>query len=834
MKIRTQLIASIVVFAVLLAIISGLVIATNQQVEQLIDQEEIANSIAIEAGELGYLSNDYILYREPQQAERWYAKFDSISSHVSSLSVDQPEQQAIVGNLQANLRNTKSVFDDIVSSPAQPVGGDTGFVQLSWSRMAVQNQGMVFDASRLARLLGDQADGLREARTLLIFALTGTFVAFLFTSYFLYYRRTLGAIDGLQEGARIVGSGNLDHAIDATADDEIGDLARSFNRMTADLKGVTASKADLEREVASRKLAEENLVRANERLSRSEQDLLAKNDDLNALNEELTAIEEELRQNLDELLKTEKALRESEEKYRNLFERMSEGFAVHEIVCDDTDVPTNYRFIDVNPAFERLTGLKRADVVGKLVTEVLPGTESFWISRYVAIAQTGRPNHFDSYLEVLDRYYDVFAYSPAPRQFATIFTDITERKRAEEQLLQKNEELGQINEEMLATQEELQQNNEELISAESALRETSQYLENLISYANAPIIVWDPQYRITRFNQAFERLTGRHVQDVLGKSLEILFPDDSREESMRQIVRTASGERWEAVEIHIFNVSGEVRTVLWNSATLYGTDGKTVSSVIAQGQDITERKRAEEQLKEYAQNLKRSNEDLERFAYVSSHDLQEPLRTVVSFTQLLERRYKGQMGEEADEYIRFVVDAGKRMQSLINDLLEFSRVATRGSEIRRTDAETVLQDTLANLKGPIDHSSATITHDALPPVMADPTQLQQVFQNLLSNAIKFRNERSPVIHVSARRLDGMVQFAIQDNGIGIEPQYFEKIFVIFQRLHDREKYTGTGIGLALVKRIVERHGGRIWVESEPGEGTTFYFTLPAVEGSDRS
>jgi PAS domain S-box-containing protein len=245
--------------------------------------------------------------------------------------------------------------------------------------------------------------------------------------------------------------------------------------------------------------------------------------------------------------------------------------------------------------------------------------------------------------------------------------------------------------------------------------------------------------------------------------------------------------------------------------------------------EITERKRTEEALKEYAQKLKRSNEDLERFAYISSHDLQEPLRTMITFTQLLERRYKGKLDPDADEYIQYLVSGGKRMQALVQDLLEFSRVNTKGAGFRPTNATTVVDDALAFLHSKAHENGATITYDELPSVMADPGQLQMVFQNLISNAIKFRKpDVPPEIHISAQKQDGMIQFTVKDNGIGIEPQYFEKIFVIFQRLHGMDQYEGTGIGLAIVKRIIDRHGGRIWVESEPGKGSTFHFTVPAA------
>ncbi|HZD43191.1 MAG TPA: ATP-binding protein, partial [Methanomicrobiales archaeon] len=253
------------------------------------------------------------------------------------------------------------------------------------------------------------------------------------------------------------------------------------------------------------------------------------------------------------------------------------------------------------------------------------------------------------------------------------------------------------------------------------------------------------------------------------------------------------------------------------------------------------RKRAESSLSEYnkeimnyTERLKQSNEDLERFAYVSSHDLQEPLRTMITFTQLLERRYKDNLGPEADDYIQFIVSGGKRMQALINDLLEYSRVNTRGSDLRPTDPSAVIEDALSLLQSKIKENAATITYDDLPFVMADSLQLQQIFQNLIGNAIKFRRPHvSPQIHISAKERNGRVEFSVADNGIGIESEYKEKIFVIFQRLHGPDAYEGTGIGLAIVKRIIDRHGGRIWVESEPGKGSTFHFTLPAAQGSQK-
>ena len=231
------------------------------------------------------------------------------------------------------------------------------------------------------------------------------------------------------------------------------------------------------------------------------------------------------------------------------------------------------------------------------------------------------------------------------------------------------------------------------------------------------------------------------------------------------------------------------------------------------------------------EDLERSNRELEQFAYVASHDLQEPLRLVSSYTQLLAQRYKGKLDSTADEFIGFAVDGASRMQRLIQDLLTYSRVASKNNLTVLTDCNTCLHNALSNLSVSIEENKAQVTFDPLPPVVAAENQIVQLFQNLIGNAIKFRSDESPKIHVSAKasRDGDQWTFSVRDNGIGIAPEFFDRIFAIFQRLHTRRKYAGTGIGLALCKRIAERHGGRIWVESEPGKGSIFYFTIDAIK-----
>ena len=273
-------------------------------------------------------------------------------------------------------------------------------------------------------------------------------------------------------------------------------------------------------------------------------------------------------------------------------------------------------------------------------------------------------------------------------------------------------------------------------------------------------------------------------------------------------VKSAPGQIFDDADLELAQHLGRRAAIAMDNAALYQT---------------AERRR--EEAETTAELLRQSNEDLEQFAYVSSHDLQEPLRTISSYVQLIQRRYQGKLDADADEFIGFVVEGVSRMQLLLTDLLEYSRVSHQG-EPARTESDAALDAAVQNLRATIDGSQANITHDPLPAVRIVPSQLTQLFQNLIGNAIKFRSELPPRIHIGAERSNGDWVFSVRDNGVGFDPRYAKKIFVIFQRLHGRQ-YSGTGVGLAISKRIVERHGGKIWVDSQPGRGSVFYFSLPA-------
>jgi PAS domain S-box-containing protein len=340
-----------------------------------------------------------------------------------------------------------------------------------------------------------------------------------------------------------------------------------------------------------------------------------------------------------------------------------------------------------------------------------------------------------------------------------------------------------------------------------------------------------------------ERITGYTPDEFINDfSLygRIVHPDDRElfEKHLEEIhVESSPGCR---LEYRIIARNGEVRWIEHLCGNIFGSDGKWLGQR-SNNRDITDRKRMsdelemhrdhlEELVKERTAELTRSNAEMERFVYIASHDLQEPLRMVASYLQLVDARYRKKLDDDAREFIEFAVDGAKRMQLLINDLLSYSRVGRKGQPFQPIDCEQALQMAMRNLQIAIQESGAQITHDPLPAVMGDATQLEQLFQNLLGNALKFRRDDPPKIHVGAKQKKGCWYLSVQDNGIGIEAQYFDRIFVVFQRLHGRSVYPGTGIGLAICKKIVERHGGEIWVESEFGKGSTFRFTIPGKAG----
>ena len=367
----------------------------------------------------------------------------------------------------------------------------------------------------------------------------------------------------------------------------------------------------------------------------------------------------------------------------------------------------------------------------------------------------------------------------------------------------------------------------ERIQFQEKLRSINERFELATHSAKLGIWDWDVVNNILVWDDLMYELYGVDPEDFSGAYeawLEGLHPDDAAQ-SNNEVQMALRGEKKLDSQFRVVWPDGTLRYLKANALVMRDSNGEPLR-MIGINYDITELILAQEKLEQSNLELARSNTELERFAYVASHDLQEPLRMVTSYLQLLERRYKDRLDGDALEFIKYAVDGSTRMKTLINDLLAYSRVATRGKDFKPINCDSVIERVLLTLKPAMDKTHAQITLDDLPTILGDETQIEQLFQNLIGNAIKFHGEKPPRVHLGVTKDNETWLFSVRDNGIGIDPQFYERVFIIFQRLHTIDKYKGTGIGLAISKRIVERHGGQIWIESEPGKGSTFYFTIP--------
>lgn len=587
-------------------------------------------------------------------------------------------------------------------------------------------------------------------------------------------------------------------------------------------------------------------------------------------------------------------LQENEDRYHSLFNSMTEGFALHEIICGADGQPVDYRFLEINTAFERLTGLCRESVIGRTVRQVMPEIETNWIETFGRVALGGTPVHIENYAAPLERWYGVYAYQVAPGKFAVLFSDISERKKTEEALRESEKRLNRSQEIAHLGSWELDLRKNELVWSDEVYRifglmpqEFAATYEAFLEHVHpddrtavneaysdsirAGLDSYEIEHRVIRKSDGAIRFVHekcQHVRDEEGRiilSLGMVLDITERKhiaDKLRQLANfpeenpcpvmrcTPDGTimyanvpagRWLATLSR--QISGSdplpepvLKAVVEASHCGHAIDteivnpaGRTfgITAVRPPGEayinlygiDLTDRKKAQEA-------LERSNRELEQFAYVASHDLQEPLRAIVGFLQLLQSRYEDKVDEKGKHYIDRTVKAAHRMQTMIRELLTLSRVNSKEPKFLQTDLNSLVRDVLDNLQTMLQEKNAEVACEVLPSLSVDESQIRNLFQNLLVNGLRYNESARPRVDIGFQELDDSYRFRVQDNGIGILPQFHQRIFMVFQRLHTDREYPGTGLGLALCKRIVERHGGTIWVESNTTGGSVFYFTLP--------
>jgi len=491
--------------------------------------------------------------------------------------------------------------------------------------------------------------------------------------------------------------------------------------------------------------------------------------------------------------------KETEAKYRGLLEAAPDAMVV---------VNQSGEIVLLNVQAEKQFGYRRDELVGQMVKNIIPeGFAERLLADGLRSVEDALAQQIGTGIELTGRRKDGSEFpieimlSPLESAEGILVTaairDISVRKASEEHLAQ----------------------------MEGRYR-------GLLEAAPDAMVVVNQSGEIVLLNVQAEKQFGYHRDELLGQKVKNIIPEGFaerlRSDGLRSVEDALAQQIGTGIELTGRRKDGSEFPIEIMLSPLESAEGVLVTAAI---RDISVRKKSEEHLVKTVGELKRSNDELQQFAYVASHDLQEPLRMVASYTQLLAKRYKGRLDSDADEFIAYAVDGSTRMQGLVQDLLAYSRAGTNGKALHEVSSENALKEALTNLRGTIEESGAIVTHDSLPAITTDDRQLAQVFQNLVGNAIKYRSAEVPHVHISATNNDGKEWiFSVRDNGLGIDPQYFERIFILFQRLHGPTEFKGTGIGLAICKKMLERLGGRIWVESQLEKGSTFYFALPEKDG----
>ena len=506
--------------------------------------------------------------------------------------------------------------------------------------------------------------------------------------------------------------------------------------------------------------------------------------------------------------RAEERLRASEEKYRTLFNSIDQGFCTTEVLFDENNKPVDYRFLEINPAFEKQTGVQNAE--GRRMREIAPQHEEYWFQTFGKIALTGEPASLENLAAQLHRWYDVYAFrvgEPQERRVAILFNDITERKRAEQML-----------------------------------RTASLYARSLLEASLDPLVTISREGKITDVNEATEQVTGVSRQHLIASDFSDYFTEPNKaRQGYEQAFAQGSVRDY---PLAIRHALGKVTDVLYN-ATVFKNEAGEVEGVLAAARDVTERKRAEEQVRqlnteleqrvqERTAELRSVNKELEAFNYAVAHDLRAPLRHIHGFSEILAEEAAPALDESAKRHLSMIRDSVQQMGRLLEDLLSLSRLGRQELSKQVCGLRSVVDESLSALQPEMKDRQVEWHIAELPFLECDPALMKQVVMNLLTNALKFTRPRQPaVIEIGQTTVEGEAVVFVRDNGVGFSMKYVDKLFGLFQRLHRQEDFEGTGVGLAIVQRIIHKHGGEVWAEGELNKGATFYFKLHASAGEVR-